>query len=123
MQLRMTHQTKLVLEAARDLGHSTNADILSRVRSTLPELSATTVHRITTRLVVAGLLNYGPDIKGSKTIDANIFPHDHFICEACDGIKDIKISEKSRKEIQGQVDDLVINSQLTITGDCKQCVY
>jgi Fe2+ or Zn2+ uptake regulation protein len=123
MPLRMTHQTKIVLEAARELGHATNADILKLVRTTFPELSATTVHRITARMVTAGLLNYGPDINGSKTIDANTFPHDHFICETCDGIKDITISEKSRKEIQSQVDSLVINSQLTITGECTQCVY
>lgn len=119
----MTHQTKMVLEAARELGHGTNADILNMVRTTMPDLSATTVHRITARLVGAGLLNYGPDINGSKIIDANTIPHDHFICESCSGIKDIQISEKSRKELQSQVDALVLNSQLTITGDCTQCVY
>ena len=123
MQLRMTHQTKAVLNAAQALGHATNSDILAAVRETLPDLSATTVHRITTRLITAGLLSYGPELRGSKIVDANTNRHDHFICEACNGIKDITISDKSRRELQSQVDSLIMQSQLTITGDCANCVY
>lgn len=123
MQLRMTHQTKLVLEIAQEFGHATNAQILEAVRQKLPDLSATTVHRITTRLVTAGLLSYGPEIKGSKIIDANTDMHDHFVCESCDGVKDVYISSQSRQELQKQVDALVLQSQLTITGDCTRCMY
>jgi Fur family transcriptional regulator, peroxide stress response regulator len=123
MQLRMTHQTRQVLFVARQLGHATNADILTKVREELPDLSATTVHRITTRLISAGLLANGPELNGAKIVDANTSPHDHFICEACDGIKDINISAQSRIELQQQVDSLVLQSRLTITGDCKQCAH
>jgi Fe2+ or Zn2+ uptake regulation protein len=119
----MTHQTKLVLEIAQELGHATNAQILESVRLKLPELSATTVHRITTRLVSAGLLTYGPDSNGSKIIDANTDMHDHFVCETCNGIKDVYISAQSRQELQKQVDSLVLQSQLTISGDCSRCMY
>lgn len=123
MKLRMTHQTKLVLELTQEFGHATNAQILEAVRTKLPELSATTVHRITTRLVSAGLLAYGPEVKGSKIIDANTSAHDHFVCESCDGIKDVYISTQSREELQKQVDSLVLQSQLTISGDCTRCMY
>ena len=121
MRLRMTHQTKQVLRTARRLGHASNARILSEVHETLPDLSATTVHRITTRLIRAGLLAYGPDMNGVKIIDANIARHDHFICQSCSGIKDITISDRSRNELQTQVDALVTESRLTITGDCTRC--
>jgi Fur family peroxide stress response transcriptional regulator len=121
-QLRMTQQTRRVLFVARRLGHASNSQILSEVREQLPDLSATTVHRITTRLIAAGLLAYGPELNGSKIIDANTVPHDHFICDACSGIKDIHISQHSRNELQKQVDSLVLSSRLTITGDCTQCI-
>ena len=122
MQLRMTQQTRRVLFATRSLGHATNSQILAEVRHQLPDLSATTVHRITNRLIMAGLLKYGPELNGSKIIDANTIPHDHFICDACSGIKDIYISQHSRRELQKQVDSLVISSRLTITGECTQCI-
>lgn len=122
MQLRMTQQTRRVLFAARSLGHATNAQILAAVKAQLPDLSATTVHRITTRLIRAGLLAYGPEINGAKIIDANTQPHDHFICDACSGIKDVHISQHSRDELQQQVDSLVLHSRLTITGECSQCI-
>lgn len=123
MSLRMTHQTKQVLFSARKLGHATNAAIQHDVQKQLPDLSATTVHRITTRLIDNGLLALGPELNGSRIIDANAAPHDHFVCEKCDGIKDIVISEHSRKELQTQVDALVLHSRLTITGDCTQCKH
>ncbi|HPR10473.1 MAG TPA: transcriptional repressor [Candidatus Saccharibacteria bacterium] len=123
MQLRMTYQTRQVLFTARKLHHATNSEILNEVRADLPDLSATTVHRITSRLISAGILAYGPEINGSKIIDANTSPHDHFVCEACYGIKDITISQQSRNELQKQVDSLVLKSRLTITGDCTQCAH
>ena len=123
MSLRMTHQTKQVLFSARKLGHATNAAIQHDVQTQLPDLSATTVHRITTRLIENGLLALGPELKGSRIIDANVMPHDHFVCEQCDGIKDVIISDHSRRELQQQVDALMLQSRLTITGDCTQCKH
>jgi Fur family peroxide stress response transcriptional regulator len=120
--LRMTYQTKLVLDVAKQLGHSTNSDILNYARKTIPELSATTVHRITTRLISHGLLQYGPDLHESKVIDANISKHDHFVCKACSGIKDIYLQDSVKAQIRQQVTNLSANASLTITGDCDLCL-
>ena len=98
MQLRMTYQTKLVLEAARQMGHGTNADILVYARQNIPEISATTVHRITGRLIKHGILRYGPEINGSRIIDANATPHDHFVCKECSGVKDIFLDDNARRQ-------------------------
>jgi Fe2+ or Zn2+ uptake regulation protein len=117
----MTYQTKLVLEAAKQMGHSTNSDILIYVRQNIPEVSATTVHRITTRLIKHGLLSYGPEMNGSRIVDANAMPHDHFVCKECSGIKDIIIAGNARQQIQTQVPNLALSSSLTITGDCDMC--
>lgn len=121
MTMRMTHQTKQVLQVANQLGHATNAEILLEVKKQLPNISATTIHRITTRLVINNMLALGPELNGSMTLDANTNQHDHFICKDCDGIKDIKISDTARKELQQQVDALLYSSVLSITGNCHQC--
>lgn len=117
----MTIQTKQVLKVARDLGHATNLEILQETQKAIPGISATTVHRITTRLINAGMLSKGPDIGGSMIIDANSSVHDHFVCKECVGIKDIKLDETARKEIKLQVPGLKLESSLTITGSCKYC--
>jgi Fe2+ or Zn2+ uptake regulation protein len=121
MALRMTFQTKQVLQAAQQLGHATNSDILVLTRKTLPDISATTVHRITNRLVENGLLKFGPDIGGSMIIDSNTDTHDHFVCKQCQGILDIKVDTGARTHIQKQVPNLYKGASLTITGDCNTC--
>jgi len=121
MSLRMTPQTKLVLSTAKKLGHASNADILKVVRHNMPDISATTVHRITTRLIINNMLSYGPEVGGSMIIDANTEVHDHFLCKACDGIKDIKIKGEAREAIEDQVPNLALSTSLTITGDCTIC--
>lgn len=118
---RMTYQTKLVLDITKKLGHSSNADILMYARKTMPELSATTVHRITARLINNGYLQYGPELHDSRIIDANLSKHDHFVCKACNGIKDIYLEDTVREQIRSQVSHLSNNTNLTITGDCDLC--
>jgi Fur family transcriptional regulator, peroxide stress response regulator len=122
MQIRITHQTKVVQQAALKFGHSTNAQILAESRKRLPDISATTVHRITSRLIKRGLLSEGPELNGAKIIDSNTTPHDHFVCEACFGIKDVTLPKGLRTSLQKQVSGLVYESRLTIKGDCHTCI-
>ena len=119
----MTHQTKIVQQAAIKFGHSTNAQLLVESKKQLPDISATTVHRITSRLITRGLLAEGPELNGSRIIDANITPHDHFVCEACFGIKDIELPKGLRTSLQKQVSGFLHESRLTIKGDCHNCVH
>jgi Fur family transcriptional regulator, peroxide stress response regulator len=118
---RMTPQTKAVVEYVNQSGHATNKQILLSIRSNFPNLSATTVHRITQRLISAGLLARGPEIEGSTTVDSNLRAHDHFICKNCNGLKDININDVIRVSIQKQTGLSVATSQLTIFGDCTNC--
>ena len=119
--IRLTPQTKAVLEAVKDLGHATNMQILNKLRNQFPNLTATTVHRITNRLIVNNLLARGPEINGISLIDNNLSIHDHFICTACDGVRDVKISTHIRKELQAQTGISLLPSSLVIYGDCTHC--
>ncbi len=121
-QIRMTPQTITVLKIARQFGHSTNLDILNESLKTFPSLSATTVHRITKRLIQSGLLAAGPKIKGQILIDSNTTAHDHFLCNDCQGIKDLTINPSIRCQIQKELGIDRVPASLTIYGDCQKCL-
>lgn len=120
---RTTKYTDSIMEIMDSLGHATNDQILKRLRGQYPELSATTVHRATTRLKMRGLLSCAPsDSRGSIRYDFNNLPHDHFICNGCDGIKDISVAEGLKPIIEQSLDGCRINGRLTISGQCNKCI-
>lgn len=119
--LRMTPQTLTVIDIVNKEGHASNSQILQIAKSDFPNLSATTIHRITTRLIAAGLLASGPQLNGVKLIDSNLQEHDHFVCSACGGIKDVTITPKLHKDLQQQTGSTIMPSSLVVIGDCQNC--
>lgn len=119
--IRMTPQTNIVLSTARRLGHASNSQILIEAHKTMPDLSATTVHRITNRLIDGGILAKGPEINGTQLVDANVTAHDHFMCSACSGIKDLRINNDLRTAIKREVGIKILPKSLIIYGDCANC--
>jgi Fe2+ or Zn2+ uptake regulation protein len=117
----MTPQTKAVLECAKKLKHATNQQILHGLLKDFPRLTVTTVHRITNRLIINNILARGPEINGVGLVDSNLIPHDHFICKACDGVRDVKISAPLSKELQSQTGISLLPTSLVIYGDCNDC--
>lgn len=104
------------------LGHATNADLLKHVRLQFPEVSATTIHRATARLAERGSINVAPPTKdGSIRYDANIQPHDHFMCESCGLLRDADIKEFVAPTLEQHIGDCRISGRLTISGICKNC--
>lgn len=118
----MTPQTLAVLNSARQLGHGSNQDILNLVRNQFPKLTATTVHRITLRLINNQILARGPEINGVQLVDANTRAHDHFVCSGCQGVKDVTISEPIKKKLLAEINIEVNPSNLVIHGDCSSCL-
>lgn len=118
---RVTPQTRLVLTIANNLGHATNAEILQHSRKVNKDISATTVHRITKRLVNSGALGSSVQADGSILIDANNSTHDHFVCIGCGGVKDFVISENLRYQLAQSAGIEIMPLRLTIYGDCKNC--
>ena len=124
LSYRTTKYTDSIMEVMGTLGHATNDQILRSLRSRYPELSATTVHRATARLKDRGLLSCAPsDSRGSIRYDINHLPHDHFVCNGCDGIKDISVADGLKPIIEQSLDDgCRINGRLTISGQCNKCL-
>lgn len=107
----------------RRLGHATNHELLENLRKTYPELSATTVHRITTRLHERGELQLAPSGRdGALRYDNNQTVHDHFICSACGLIRDASLGDSVRPAIEQAIgSDCSLSGSLTVSGVCKNC--
>jgi Fur family peroxide stress response transcriptional regulator len=120
--MRLTPQTRAVLHWVRRLGHAANSELLQCLLPGFPELTATTVHRITNRLVEAGEIARGPTLGGGTTLDANLAPHDHFHCTNCGGIRDIFVSDAIFEDLQAQLGENLVRRGLLVTGSCEACL-
>lgn len=120
---RRTKYTQAVKDYLALEGHATNLQILNELHLSYMELSATTIHRITTRLVDRGELSIGPSaMDHSQRFDINLKPHDHFHCTQCDRLRDVVLSAETFKSIQNSVVDCKLNGRLTIQGICNKCI-
>ena len=122
---RQTKYATVVYGALTILKHATNTQILELVRQTYPEVSATTVHRVTRRLKLRNKISCAPKTNdGSERYDVNPAPHHHFVCANCNGVCDIADTERSR-QIIGELKDLstecAIVGTLVLKGICKKC--
>ena len=105
------------------LGHATNAQLLSELRKSFPDLSATTVHRATARLAERGKVTIAPSaVDGSMRYDANVLPHDHFMCVSCGILRDTDVKKQVVPILESSIGDCQISGQLTISGTCKNCM-
>lgn len=122
-QDRTTKYVTAVRALMSHLGHATNNELLGGLRSEYPDLSATTIHRITTRMVERGELQMAPSGQdNSMRFDANLSPHDHFLCERCGLLRDANLGAILRPEIERAIgNDCSISGSLTVSGICKQC--
>ena len=119
--MKNTPQTKLVLESLKSLGHATNNELLEAVHAALPDITITSVHRITTRLVQEGYAGLAPGREGVAVIDANPQAHHHFVCRDCYKIKDIELPSGMIATIQSQLPREILNGGLAVYGSCKEC--
>ena len=118
-------QTKYCLDIEcqlKKLGHATNAELLALLKKDYPNLSATTVHRATSRLAARGVISIAPPANdGSMRYDANMLQHDHFQCSSCGILKDTYVRDKIVPILEASIDGCNISGQLTINGTCKKC--
>ena len=103
---RESKYANLVRDCIKQLGHATHADIMQYYTDRYIQVSATTIHRITQRLVEDGEIVLAPKTKdGDKRFDANMKP-----CPA-----------PCRKILQAQLCNCVLDGSLTVHGECQEC--
>ena len=123
MQQRETKYCRAIKHALSIKGHATNAELLALLRESFPDVSATTVHRATSRLASRGEINLAPAGRdGAMRYDANTSPHDHFLCSFCFILRDTNVKHEIIPILEASIGDCSISGQLTISGICKQCM-
>lgn len=119
---RQTKYCQAIEAMLADMGHATNSELLIELRKTYPDLSATTVHRVTARLASRGTIAIAPSSHdGSMRYDSNVVPHDHFLCTNCGVLRDTDVKDKMVPILESAIGDCHISGRLTISGICKQC--
>lgn len=124
MSMRKTMQTQTVLEILTKLGHATNARLLEVVQADFPDISATTVHRITKRLVQERLIGVTRSpLDGSAMLDINPLPHYHFACQPCGKVEDIQLTNELIDSLQKAVGAQIEHDALVISGIKSMCPH
>lgn len=120
---RQTRQRRLVYESVASTDAHPSAEwVYECVRRQMPRVSLGTVYRNLQLLVAEGRLKAWT--RGRTTrYDADVTPHDHFVCRACELLLDIErapegISSEKRLKARGhQIDNRV----LEFIGVCRDC--
>jgi len=119
--MRSTPQQRAVIDALERRGHASNLELLGAVQARFPDLTITSIHRMTKRLIAIGRLGRGPTVDGIALIDANATPHDHFICSGCNAIRDLLVTDAVYDGIQREIGEDIVRRGLVITGLCTPC--
>lgn len=118
---RKTPQTSLIIELLREHGHATNQELTVAAHKQMPGMTATTVHRITARLVAAGMASYASTNGSTKVLDSNTQDHDHFVCRECNKILDINLDDEIIERLQKQIPGKLARKSIVVTGSCDNC--
>ncbi len=123
---RQTKYATAVMQVLQGIKHATNSELLRELQKEYPEVSATTVHRVTSRFKERGIIGCAPKpTNGSERYDINPKPHHHFMCVQCSRICDVPETTEARavinqlKELSGEC---ALAGTLTMRGICKLCV-
>lgn len=120
---RTTKYIAAVRKLMKRAGHATNVELLAKLRKQFPDVSATTLHRITSRMVERNELQLAPPEVGNvMRFDSNISRHDHFMCTRCKMLRDADLRTTIVPQIEQIIgDDCQISGRLTVTGLCSKC--
>lgn len=107
------------------LRHATNNQILDFARQLYPEVTATTIHRVTARLKERGIIACAPKTTtAEERYDIDPTPHHHFMCSTCDRLCDVPENEQSRAavELLGSMSRrCTFAGMVTLQGTCEDC--
>ena len=125
VEQRNTKYVDAVKDALERLGHATNNEIIAEIRKNYPEVSATTIHRVTSRLLERGVIARAPKCAdGSERFDIRTERHHHFMCSQCDRLCDVDNSTQAKQAmatLKALVEDCKIAGTVTMTGICNNC--
>ncbi|NOT55323.1 MAG: transcriptional repressor [Deltaproteobacteria bacterium] len=121
---RITQQLTVIAAAIEgDHTHPSAEDIYLRVRKILPHISLGTVYRNLQRLVQDGALQMLFFGDRTARYDPTLEAHDHFICQQCGRVEDVKVERDRRMDFAALVREgfTIAAHSLAIRGVCHRC--
>jgi Fur family transcriptional regulator, ferric uptake regulator len=122
--LRLTPQRQLVLDAVRQLGHSTPEQVHAAVCETAPSVNITTIYRTLELLENLGLVTHVHLSHGAPTYhDASMGRHVHLVCRGCEHVAELDSGELTALatkllEERGFRMDI---GHVALFGTCSEC--
>jgi Fe2+ or Zn2+ uptake regulation protein len=119
--LRPTPQRRAVWSVfeGRESGHLSADDVLKKARETLPEIARGTVYNALGELVAAELLGT-INVGSTQLYDANLEPHEHFLCSVCGSLYDVRPQGAGRIRVN-EPGFTVDRLQVLFEGTCASC--
>lgn len=122
--LRVTEQRLEVFRMlAQSKAHPSVETIFEAVRKKLPNISLDTVYRTVASMEDAGVV-FRVGASSRARFDADLTPHDHFVCMNCGEVYDIfPQAGAPRPALPGNIADFgkVMNVNLQFRGICNRC--
>ena len=120
--LRLTPQRRAVIDAlCGDTTHPAAEDVASRVESTMPGVSLSTVYNTLHELAGIGLVRE-VDARGAMRFDPDTSPHAHLVCDGCGSLSDVPLSSPVLAQIAASVDGVAVSRvDVTIHCSCETC--
>lgn len=122
-QERNTKQLEVIWAALQhDKSHPTADQVYEKVRRKLPNISLGTVYRNLQKLVADNKLQV-LILGRSQHFDPLVERHQHFICERCEQVYDVRLyRQREIKPAKLPHDGFKVTShQLAFYGTCKEC--
>ena len=118
--MKRTKQKEIILDAVFELNHHPTADeIYLYLKKDYPRLSLATVYRNLNTYAQDGKIRKVSIPGDSERFDFNLSEHEHFYCESCHQVYDVKVNIS---EVINNVSPFVLSYyKLMLYGTCESC--
>ena len=123
--IKLTHQRlEIFREIAGTEEHPDAETVFLRVRKRMPTISLDTVYRTLWFLKDLGLVTSLGTPHDRIRFDANVHPHQHFICTQCGSIKDLEFDLPTGLSLGKGLDSVgkVERMEINFRGICSACL-
>jgi Fur family peroxide stress response transcriptional regulator len=120
---KLTPQRKAILNLlAREMSHPGAADILKKVKKTVPQISMSTVYYTLDILKKEGLIHELEFYDQDNRYDVNVTNHINLICKKCGRIEDLPGGiTLSYAQVQQKTEFQPVAMRYEYYGYCKEC--
>ena len=120
---KLTPQRRAIISLlSKDMSHPGAADILKKIRKTVPQVSMSTVYYTLEILKKEGLIQELEFYDRDNRYDVNVMNHINLICKKCGKIEDLPGGiPLSYSQIQQKTDFQPVAMRFECYGYCKEC--